>query len=91
MQTTLPGSTEGKWWGHSMTIWGTVITSLATIAPVMGPLIGIEVTSDVVQQVGSEVTTAAQALTALAGTLLTIWGRIRATQPLERRNISIRL
>jgi lysozyme family protein len=31
-----------KWWGESMTIWGTIITGLATVLPAFGPLIGVD-------------------------------------------------
>src|SRR5512134_2588709 len=38
--TTLPG---GKWWGQSLTIWGAVITALSTLAPALGPVIGVDI------------------------------------------------
>jgi lysozyme family protein len=86
--TTLPG---GKWWGQSLTIWGAVITALSTLAPALGPVIGVDVSGDLVRQAGEDVLSVVQVLSTLAGTLMTIVGRARAAQPLERRQVSIRL
>ena len=33
-----------KWWGQSITIWGTVITGLSTVLPALGPAFGIDIT-----------------------------------------------
>ena len=46
-----PNST--KWWGSSITIWGALITALSTVLPALGPVIGIDVTSDLVHQLGT--------------------------------------
>lgn len=86
--TTLPG---GKWWGQSLTVWGALITALSTLAPALGPVIGVDISGDLVRQVGEDVISVVQVLSALAGTLMTIVGRARAVQPLERRQVSIRL
>lgn len=82
---------EPKWWGESMTIWGTLITTLSTVVPIVSALVGVDISSGLVEQVGNDVTSVIQAMTALTGTLMTIYGRIRASQPLARRSISIRL
>ena len=84
--TTPPG---GKWWGQSLTIWGALITALSTLAPALGPVIGIDISGDLVRQAGEDVISVVQVLSTLAGTLMTIVGRARAAQPLERRRISI--
>lgn len=90
--TMLPSdATQPKWWGHSLTIWGTLVTALATVLPAIGPLIGIELTADLVRQLGSEAVTAAQAIVGLAGTVMAIYGRFRATAPLARREVNLRL
>ena len=86
--TTLPG---GKWWGQSLTIWGALITALSTLAPALGPVIGIDISGALVRQAGEDVVSVVQVLSTLAGTLMTIVGRARAAQPLERRQVSIRL
>ena len=86
--TALPG---GKWWGQSLTVWGAIVTALSTLAPALGPVIGIDISGDLVRQAGEDEVTAVQVLSALAGTLMTIVGRARAVQPLERRQVSIRL
>jgi uncharacterized protein (TIGR02594 family) len=80
-----------KWWGQSMTIWGAFVTGLATVLPAFGPLIGIDITGDLVQDAGDQIVTAIQAVAALAGTIMTVYGRVRATQPLERRAVSLRI
>jgi uncharacterized protein (TIGR02594 family) len=80
-----------KWWGESMTVWGAIITALATVLPAFGPALGIDLTGELVQAAGSQIVAIIQAIAGLAGTLMTIFGRVRATQPLERRAISLKL
>ena len=63
-----------KWWGRSMTIWGAVVTALSTVLPVMGPLIGIDISADLVQQLGDQVTRVVQAAGGLIGIIMTITG-----------------
>jgi len=83
--TTAPSApaTE-KWWGHSVTIWGAVISVLSTVLPALAPVTGIDVTGDLVQSTGEQVVEVVQAVGALVGTLMTIYGRLRATQPIAR-------
>jgi hypothetical protein len=45
---------------------------------------GIDVSGDLVQSAGQQVVEAIQAVGALAGTLMTIYGRVRATQPIGK-------
>lgn len=80
-----------KWWGQSLTFWGTLITTLATVLPVVGPLIGLEISADAVQQLGDGVVRIAQALAGVIGIALTIYGRSRASQPLVRRDFLVKL
>jgi hypothetical protein len=82
-------ATDTKWWGHSMTIWGAFITTLATVLPTVGPLIGLDLTPELVRQLGDHVVLAVQAIGGLAGTILTIYGRLRATTSLERRRVTL--
>jgi uncharacterized protein (TIGR02594 family) len=84
-------ASESKWWGSSLTIWGAVTTGLAAILPVLGPLLGLELTADLITALGQQTVAAVQALVALAGTLMTIAGRVRAAQPIERRAFNVRL
>lgn len=90
-ETTTTQSGEAKWWGSSMTIWGALTTGLAAILPVLGPLFGLDLSGDLIGQLGTQLVSAGQAAVALIGTLLTITGRIRATQPIERRAFNVRL
>ena len=86
--TTAP---ESKWWGQSMTIWGVIITSLSTVLPAIGPLIGLNVTADLVHQIGDQLVAVVQALGGLIGTILAIYGRVRATTSLERRQVTLNM
>jgi hypothetical protein len=80
-----------KWWGHSMTIWGAVITTLSTVLPVVGPLIGLPITGEMVRALGEALTQVVQALGGVIGIVMTLYGRARAVQPLVRRDLSIKL
>lgn len=88
---TLPKATVPKWWGQSMTIWGVVVTALSTVLPAVGPLIGLNITAELVHQLGEGIVQVVQASGGLIGTVLTIWGRLRATQPLVRTQLSLTL
>jgi hypothetical protein len=74
-----------------MTVWGAAITALSTVLPVVGPFLGLNITADLVQQLGDQVVVLAQAAGGVAGTILTIYGRARATTPLERRQVNLTL
>ena len=80
-----------KWWGHSLTVWGAFVTAAAAILPTLGPLVGLDITSDAIRQLGSDAGSIVQALAAFAGTLMTIYGRARATVPLVRREMNVKL
>ncbi len=87
--STTTGSTvpAGKWWAQSKTVWGTLITAAATVLPVLGPLIGIELSGEVIRQAGEQTISAIQAVAGLFGTLLTLYGRMKAEGPLVRRDV----
>ena len=80
-----------KWWGQSITIWGAIITGLSTVLPALGPAFGIDVTGDLVREAGEGIVQTVQAVGGLLGTVMTIYGRIRATKPLEQRNVQVKL
>ncbi len=80
--TTTPTT---KWWGSSVTIWGALITAISTVLPALGPVLGIDLTGDIVRELGDQIVVTVQAVGGLIGTLLTIYGRVRATQPLVQR------
>lgn len=84
-------ASTGKWWAQSKTVWGAVITALATVVPVLGPLIGLELSAEVVKQAGEQTISVVQSVAGLFGTLLTIYGRLKADGPLTRRDMNIRL
>ncbi len=82
---------DTKWWGQSMTIWGVIITTLSTVLPAFGPLLGLDVTAELVRQLGDQIVVIVQAVGGLIGTILTIWGRARATTTLERKQITMNM
>ncbi len=91
MQIETPAGIEPKWWGKSMTVWGAIVSAMATVVPALGPLIGVDISSEIIRHAGGQAAIVLQALAGLVGTLLTIRGRLRATQPLGQRDISFRL
>lgn len=82
---------DGKWWGQSMTIWGALLTAMSTVLPLLGPILGLDLTPDLVQRLGQDVVVLVQALGGVIGTILTILGRMRATTLLERRPVRLKL
>jgi lysozyme family protein len=80
-----------KWWGRSLTVWGAFVTAAAAILPTLGPLVGLDITSEAIRQLGSDAGTIVQAIAAFVGTLMTLYGRARATAPLVRREMSVKL
>jgi uncharacterized protein (TIGR02594 family) len=84
-------SIEPKWWGHSLTIWGAVIAGLAAVVPAIGPAIGVEVSGETILKTGDQVTAISQAVLGLVGTLAAIFGRVRATQPLMQRDLTVKI
>jgi|GEM_PF-241007 len=83
------GGASRKWWGESMTIWGAALTAVTTVLPIVGPLVGLDVTADLIQQLGDQVTTLISAAGGVIGTIMTIFGRARATSRLQRREIKL--
>jgi HK97 family phage major capsid protein len=70
---------------------GTIITGLSTVLPALGPAFGIDVTGDLVREAGEGIVQTVQAVGGLVGTIMTIYGRVRATKPLEQRNMQLKL
>jgi uncharacterized protein (TIGR02594 family) len=89
--TTRPIETAPKWWGSSMTIWGTILTAISTVLPAVGPLFGLDITAEMITGLGHSLTALFQALGGVVGTIMAIYGRIRAIQPLVRRDVALRL
>jgi uncharacterized protein (TIGR02594 family) len=81
----IPSDDASKWWAHSKTMWGTLITAAATVIPVLGPALGITLPADVITTFGDQALTAVQALTGLFGTVLAIYGRLNAASALTLR------
>ena len=80
-----------KWWGQSMTIWGAIITALSTVLPLVGPIFGIELSADVIDAFGAQVLTLMQMTGGVLGTVITVYGRVRADKPLEQRAFMLKV
>ena len=52
---------DAKWWGHSMTIWGIIVTTLSTVLPALGPVFGLNITAELIHQLGDNVVMFGQA------------------------------
>lgn len=80
---------NSKWWAESLTIWGSIITALSTVLPLLGPIIGLDVSSGMVEEFGEQVVRLIQAVGGVAGTIMAILGRFRAQTLLKRRSLSL--
>lgn len=89
--TQAPSSGDGKWWLESKTVWGTLITALSTVLPVIGPLFGINLPAEIIQKLGDQTLVVLQAVGGLIGTLMAIYGRSTAQLPLVRRQVSLKM
>jgi hypothetical protein len=82
---------QPKWWGESVTIWGVIVTTLSTVIPALGPVIGVDITGDLVREAGEQIVGTVQAVGGLVGTIMTIYGRVRARQPLSQRDVTLKV
>ncbi len=80
---------DTKWWGQSLTIWGAIVTAASTVLPALAPVLGWDITADMVQVAGKQVVHVVQALTGLMGTAMTIYGRIRASRRLVQKPVNL--
>jgi hypothetical protein len=64
---------------------------LSTVLPALGPAFGIDITGDLVREAGAGIVQTVQAVGGLIGTLMTIYGRVRATKPLAQRSMQVKL
>lgn len=93
-QTPTPAPTadlDGKWWGHSMTVWGALITAATTVLPLLGSAFGFNLTPDLIERLGQDLVVLAQAIGGVVGTVITIIGRARASTTLSRRPVRLQL
>lgn len=82
---------EKKWWGESLTVWGTIVTALATILPIIGPFIGLDISAELVHQFGDTVAKLIQIIGGVTGTSMALYGRARATTTLTRRSMEMKI
>ena len=81
---------QSKWWGQSLTIWGAIVTTLATVLPSILQAFGIDLPGELIRALGEQLGRLVQATAGVAGVLMTILGRVRARQPLQRRDVTMR-
>ena len=82
---------EPKWWLQSLTVWGTIITGLSTVLPIIGPFMGINLSGALIVQFGDQITHVLQVLGGVIGTIMAITGRFRASAPLQQSLFTFRL
>jgi lysozyme family protein len=78
-------ASETKGWWQSMTIWGTLLTAITTVLPLVGVVVGINITPDLAEQISQNIVLVIQAIGGLVGTLMALVGRARATALLQTR------
>jgi uncharacterized protein (TIGR02594 family) len=88
---TKPQTPAPKWWGQSMTLWGVAITALTAVIPALGGVLGLEISAEMAEFIGRELTNLVQGGGGLLGTIIAIYGRLRAEGPLIRKRLSVRL
>ena len=77
--------------GVAPDFWGALITGLSTVLPALAPVIGIDITADLVREAGEKIVETTQTVGGLIGLVMTIYGRVRASQPLTQRVMSLKL
>lgn len=83
---TKPDTTsDAKGWWQSLTIWGTLLTAITTVLPLVGVALGISITPELADEIGQNVILVIQAVGGLIGTLMALFGRARATALLQAR------
>ncbi len=82
---------EKKWWMESLTLWGTFITAMSTVLPIIGPFIGFDISATMIEQFGDAVARLIQALGGVTGTFMAVVGRMRANAALTQRMVNVKL
>ena len=88
---TKPHLQRTKWWGSSLTLWGVLITAFTAVMPALAPLFGLEISAELAEGIGRELTNLAQGGGGLLGTAIAIYGRLRARGPLIRKRLAMTL
>lgn len=82
---------QPKWWAQSLTVWGTIVTALATVLPIIGPFIGLNVSGTLIATFGDQVTHILEAVGGLVGTIMAVVGRFRASAPLQQSVVTLKI
>jgi lysozyme family protein len=78
-------ASETKGWWQSMTIWGTLLTAITTVLPLVGVVLGVSISAEFAEQISRDIVLVVQAIGGLVGTLMALVGRTRATALLQAR------
>lgn len=84
-------TTDIKGWWQSMTVWGTLLTAITTVLPLVGVMLGISITPEIAEEVGQNIVLVIQALGGLIGTFMALFGRARATALLQARSSRVKI
>ena len=80
-----------KWWGSSLTIQGALLSAASAALPAIGALLGLDLSSESLHQLGAQTVVVVQAAGGLAGMVMTVAGRLRASTRLERRTMQLQI
>lgn len=73
-----------KWWGSSLTIQGAFLSAASAALPLLGRIAGLDLDSESARQLGDQTVAVVQAVGGLAGMLMSITGRLRASTRISR-------
>lgn len=82
---------HSKWWGHSLTIQGALLSAASAALPALGAIAGLDLSGETLRQLGEQTVVVVQAVGGLAGMVMTVTGRLRATARLERRTMQLQI
>ena len=89
--TSVQAPVTTKWWGNSLTIRGALLSAASAAFPVLGAVVGIDLSGETIRQLGEQTVVLVQAAGGLAGMAMTIAGRLRASTRLERRSFAVQV
>ena len=68
---------DNKWVLRSLTIWGGIVVFLVNVLPVLGPMVGLDISADEVQEAGNAVSDVIKSIGTVVGLAMVFFGRYR--------------
>ncbi len=68
---------DNKWVLRSLTIWGGIVVFLVNVLPVLGPMVGFDISPDEVQEAGNAVSDVIKSVGTVVGLAMVFIGRAR--------------